>query len=112
MRQNQNRVSTWTLKGVFARLARLMLSGVISPPRRFNTMAVRSSMCEGRRVWSSLSRPFGPGTGSSWFGSPPGIRAMLLAYPPPPRYFLRRPERCELGGWWPVGPGMIVAPSR
>ena len=31
---------------------------------------------------------------------------------PNPRYFVRMPKRCELGGWWPVGPGMIFTPSR
>ena len=29
-----------------------------------------------------------------------------------PRYFVRMPKRCELGGWWPVGPGMIFTPGR
>ena len=42
---------------------------------------------------------------------PAGRRGSRLA-PGSPRYFLRRPERCELVGWWPVRPGMIVAPSR
>jgi hypothetical protein len=41
--------------------------------------------------------------------SGPRFRGWRWQAEAPPRYFLRRPNRCELGGCWPVRPGMIVA---